>query len=324
MHMNTLFYPDMKQAPNERFAATIGFFDGVHLGHQHVVSQLKQLASQHGLRTMVITFETHPRQVVQPEWKPQLLTSLDEKAELLQKTGIDQLVVLRFNKTMAQFSAHDFMQQVLQEQLHVDLLLTGYDNRFGHDRSEGFEQYATYGRELGMQVCLGTPFEYQGQRVCSSLVRQLLQEGAINKANACLGRPYCISGVVQHGYQIGRTLGFPTANLQPNSPYMLVPATGVYAVRLRLQYEKEWRQGVMNIGMRPTFEGDKLTIEVNIFDFIGDLYDLQLEVQLIARLRGEQHFDTPEALTRQMESDAQQARTILNNNDAQEKQMYSE
>lgn len=317
MHMHTLFYPDMKQAPSGRFAATIGFFDGVHLGHHHVISQLQQLAHQHGLCTMAITFDTHPRQVIQPEWNPQLLTSLEEKADLLQQTGIDQLVVLRFDKTMAQLSAHDFMQQVLQQQLHVDLLLTGYDNRFGHDRTEGFEQYAAYGQELGMQVCLGTPFELQGHRVCSSLIRQLLQDGQLNEANACLGRPYHISGVVEHGYQIGRTLGFPTANLQLSSSVMLIPATGVYAVRLRLQQEKEWRQGVMNIGTRPTFEGSKLTVEVNIFDFIGNLYDQQLEVELIARLRGERHFDTPEALAHQMECDVQEAKSLLVSNKQQ-------
>lgn len=311
MHMHTLFYPDLKEAPNGRFAATIGFFDGVHLGHHHVISQLQQLAHQHGLCTMAITFDTHPRQVIQPEWNPQLLTSLEEKADLLQQTGIDQLVVLRFDKTMAQLSAHDFMQQVLQQQLHVDLLLTGYDNRFGHDRTEGFEQYAAYGRELDMEVCLGTPFELQGRRVCSSLVRQLLQEGRLNEANACLGRPYRLSGVVKHGHQIGRTLGFPTANLQLSSPDLLVPATGVYAVRLRLQQEETWRQGVMNIGTRPTFEGNNLTIEVNIFDFIGDVYHQQLQVELIARLRGEQHFETPEVLVQQMERDAQQAKRLL-------------
>ncbi len=293
------------------FAATIGFFDGVHLGHQSVISQLRAAAQKRGLQSMVITFERHPRQVLQSEWQPLLLTSLEEKKELLVRTGIDKLVVLRFDRAMSQLSSREFMERVLKHELGVSLLLTGYDNRFGHDRTATFDDYVAYGRELGIEVICGQPTDVAGLRVSSSLVRSLLSEGIVDLAAQCLGRLYQLTGQVGHGEQIGRQLGFPTANIIVSKGNRLVPAPGVYAVCLSIKGDDTLLQGMMNIGTRPTFHGNQLTLEANIFDFNGDLYGQYLNVFFIERLRNEQAFSSAEALMKQMEHDAVQAREIL-------------
>lgn len=314
--MKTVYYPDTTAPASHvkevgRYAATIGFFDGVHRGHQSVIEQLCSLAQERQLQAMVITFEHHPRQVLHAEWQPQLLSSLDEKAELLAKTGIDKLVVLRFDETMAQLSAQQFMEQVLKRDLQVQLLLTGYDNRFGHDRTADFNDYVQYGKAMGMEVVCGQPLDVEGQRVSSSLVRRQLAEGKVAQAAVCLGRPYAIPGQVVHGEQIGRQLGFPTANLQPDDACRLVPANGVYVVLVKV--EGQLHQGIMNIGTRPTFGGHTQTLEINIFDFIGNLYHQRMTISFIERLRDEQHFHSPEALVEQMHRDVEQAKAILSN-----------
>ncbi|MBR1933175.1 MAG: bifunctional riboflavin kinase/FAD synthetase [Prevotella sp.] len=310
--MKTVFFND-DRVPAGHYAATIGFFDGVHRGHRSLIGQLKQAARERGLQTMVITFAQHPRQVVQPEWQPQLLTTLEEKAHFIEETGIDVLVVLRFDRQMAALSAHDFMQRVLRDELGVQLLLTGYDNRFGHNREEGFQDYQRYGREMGIEVLCGQPYSEDGLRFSSSVVRQLIGDGRMAEAARCLGRPYTVTGRVVHGEQIGRTLGFPTANIRVEQAGRLLPANGVYAVSVRPAESEQTYSGVMNIGMRPTFSGHERTLEVNIFDFIGNLYDRQLTVAFIERLREERHFDSPAALTEQMKKDAEAAKRILKN-----------
>ena len=291
-------------------AATIGFFDGVHRGHQYLIGQLKDLAAQRGMESMVVTFGCHPRQVVSTDWQPQLLSTTLEKRHALEQTGIDRLEVLQFDHQMAALSARAFMEQVLLGQLGVRLLLIGYDNRFGHNREEGFDDYVRHGRELGIEVVQAQPLIEQGVGISSSLVRRQLGQGDVAKAAHCLGRCYSLTGKVVGGERIGRQLGFPTANLQPDEPQKLVPATGVYAVRVALDDGTEQWQGMMNIGTRPTFDGHVQTLEVHLFDFSGNLYDHRLTVQFVRRLRGEQHFPTPEALVAQLREDAKQARMI--------------
>lgn len=304
------------------YAATIGFFDGVHKGHQYLISQLQTMAREEGLQTMVITFERHPRQVLHSAWQPQLLSSLEEKKELLRQTGIDMLIVLRFDEQMAQLSAREFMEEVLYQQLRARLLLTGYDNRFGHDRTETFKDYQRYGREIGIDVRGGLPLGNDGQQISSSLVRRLLNEGQVEDANNCLGRAYTLTGTVVHGQQIGRQLGFPTANIKLEEDCRLVPAKGVYAVTIERRQEDHSQtagdrrtrllyEGMMNIGTRPTFDGHEVTLEVNLFNFNGDLYGQRLTITFIHRLRGEQHFNSPEELKAQMERDAALAKHIL-------------
>lgn len=321
---NIIYYPTQAQ-PKGCYAATIGTFDGIHLGHCSVVSQLRAAASKRGLQSMVITFEHHPRQVLQPEWKPTLLTTLDEKVELFAQMGIDALVILRFDREMSKLSSRQFMEQVLKRDLGVQLLLMGYDNHFGNDRSTVFDDYVAYGREMGMEVICGQPADVNGMRVSSTLVRSLLNEGHVAQASLCLGRQYSLTGRVVHGEQIGRQLGFPTANILPDDSLRLIPAPGVYAVRIAVLQntsspsgiqsstipEGTILQGMMNIGMRPTFDGRQMTLEAHIFNFTGNLYDRRLTVFFVDRLRDEHSFASPQDLVSQMQRDAISAQAIL-------------
>ena len=304
------------------YAATIGFFDGVHLGHRYVVEQLCRQAEEHGWPTMAITFDRHPRQVVDTSWHPLLLTTLEEKVELLRQTGIDLLVVLPFDERMAALSARDFMWQVLRQRLGVRLLLTGYDNHFGHrtaDSQEGFNDYVHYGHEMGIDVVCGKGLQPStlNLHVSSSLVRRLIGEGRVEEAAQCLGRYYSLRGTVVKGYQQGRKMGFPTANMQVDA-CRLLPADGVYAVHVHLPTPSSTSSlfppptGLTNIGMRPTFDGHQRTIETHILDFDGDIYGQVIEIVFIARLRDEQHFDSPAELALQMARDAESVKRFQN------------
>lgn len=306
--MKTIIFPD-EHVVDGSYAATIGFFDGVHQGHCYLLERLKSEARQRGLQSMVITFERHPRQVVQSDWQPELLTTLEEKVALIGKTGIDMLVVLRFDQRMAALSAHDFMQQI-HHRLKVQCLLTGYDNRFGHDRMEGFDDYQRYGQELDIEVVgLEEKVRNNVWTISSSHIRRLLKEGNVADAAHCLGHPYSLTGLVVHGERIGRTIGFPTANLRPDD-CKLIPENGVYAVTVDFDGQEK-RKGMMNIGSRPTFDGKERTLEVNVIDGMGDFYGKTMTVGFISRLRDEQHFPSVEALAAQIEKDKQQAERIL-------------
>ena len=280
------------------YVATIGMFDGVHRGHQFVLQRVAEEARQRGLQSMAITFD---------KTGPQTLTPLDQKRLLLTKTGIDRIEVLTFNEALKQMTAREFMEQELRDRLGVKVLLTGYDNRFGHNRTEGFEDYVRYGQELGIEV-LQLPQEGE---ISSSIIRQLVIDGDIHQANELLGNPYTILGSVEHGEHIGTKLGYPTANLVLVDKCQLIPAAGVYAVKIRLENSVEWKHGMMNIGMRPTFDGQHQTLEVNVFRLKENLYGQQLQVAFIERLRGEQRFDSIEALKSQLREDAIEAERIL-------------
>jgi riboflavin kinase/FMN adenylyltransferase len=296
--------------PRGRYAATIGFFDGVHRGHQYLIEQLHQSGGAQGLSTMVITFDRHPREVVQEGWQPKLLTTTDEKLALLAQTGIDTTVVLRFDAAMAALSARQFMGEVLAESLNVRLLLTGYDNRFGHDRKEGFTDYQRYGRELKLDVVAAEALQIDGVTGSSSVVRRLLTEGRVEEATACLGRPYALSGMVVHGEQVGRQIGFPTANLQPDDERKLLPANGAYAVRVELP-DGTLLPAMTNIGTRPTFQGSRQTIETHILARVYNIYGIRLTLHFIARLRDEQTFASPEALKQQLEEDRKKVEQLF-------------
>ena len=285
----------------KKYAATIGMFDGVHRGHQFVLQEVVATAHERGLQSMVITFDhsLHSESV---------LTPLEEKLTLLSKAGVDHVEVLSFTDELKQMTARQFMEQVLKRQLSVTVLLTGYDNRFGHNREEGFDDYVRYGHELGIEV-LQLPAK---GKVSSSLIRHLLQEGRVSESAECLGHAYTIVGRVEHGEHVGTQLGFPTANLMPADPCQLMPAAGAYAVRVLMEDGKTQKQGMMNIGHRPTFDGQRQTLEVNIFQLHENLYGQQLRVSFVERLREEHRFDTPEALVQQLQHDARQAKEILN------------
>lgn len=294
--------------------ATIGMFDGVHRGHQHVIGQMVTRARQAGLASTVITFDKPPRQVLDPSFRPQLLTTLEEKENVIRLLGVDFFVVLPFTREMAGLSARSFMEEVLGEELHAKILVTGYDNRFGHDRTAGFDDYVRYGHELGMEVVKGdAEMMDDGERpVSSSVIRQLLTlEGRVDLMPHYLTRFYELKGKVTAGEHIGHRLGYPTANLEPEDAGKLIPASGVYAVWATLEDEQQPRAAMMNIGNRPTFQGNRRTLEVNILDFDGDLYGQTMSVSFVERLRAERRFDSPEALARQLKEDKEHVKTIL-------------
>lgn len=304
-----------QEKPLSPCVATIGFFDGVHQGHRHLIGKVLAIARSQQLASTVITFSRHPRQVLQPDWHPQLLSTFDEKVALLSQTGVDRLVVLPFDRQMAALSARDFMERVLHRQLNVQVLVTGYDNHFGHrlpGAAEGFDDYVTYGRSMGMTVLQGDPLDVAAVRVSSSKVRRMLERGDVLQAAQCLGRPYELSGVVVSGEHIGTALGFPTANLQLTDSEKLIPSPGVYAVNVCVGQSAEVWHGMMNIGSRPTFGGDHMTLETHIFHFDGNLYGQSLTIRFIERLRAERKFDSREALVAQLAADARQAELLLN------------
>lgn len=293
--------------------ATIGFFDGVHKGHLYLIEQLKSVAKEHGMASAVITFDKHPRQVLSPDTPTAMLSTLDEKVVALSKTGIDICIIVPFTRELAAQSAFDFMNGTLKP-LSVKVLLTGYDNRFGHNRSENFENYTEYGRQIGIQVIEAKPYEYNGKNASSSLVRRMIADGDVDAANTYLGRPYTITGVVVEGYHIGRSMRFPTANIEVEDSSKLIPKPGVYAVKVRLNNAMEYKYGMMNIGSRPTFNGSRITIEVNIFNCKERLYGETVTVAICHRLRDERKFADIAALKEQLKADAEAAKAILQSN----------
>ena len=301
-------------------AATIGCFDGVHRGHQMLVQLMVCEARKRRLKPIAVTFDRLPRQLFDPTFQPQVLSTLDEKETYLKTLGVEEVIVLPFTHQLAALSAEAFMREILRDQLSVELLVTGYDHRFGHDRSEGFDDYVRYGQRLGIDVVRGDVAMMDGQMaVSSTAIRQLLvEEGRVEMMPDVLTRRYTISGHVVSGEHIGHELGFPTANLEPDSPEKLIPANGAYAVWAivdsRIANSSEQRMpAMMNIGTRPTFEGKQQTLEVHILSTVGNLYGQKMTVELVSRLRAEQRFDTREALIAQLEQDRQVTEEILLN-----------
>lgn len=292
------------------YCATIGFFDGVHRGHQFMIDSLTTMAHAQGRQSLVITFDRHPRQVVHADYVPQLITTTDEKLQLLHATAADRIEVLHFDAQMAQLSAYEFMRQVLHDKYGVAMLLTGYDNRFGHNRAEGFADYVRYGEEMGIEVRQNTPIDIDGLRVSSSLIRRLIVEGNITEASNCMGHPYSITGSVAHGFQEGRRIGFPTANIVPESAEKLVPGNGVYATRVSVE-GGEWMPAMLNIGTNPTFQRQQTTIEAHIIGFEGDIYGRKVRVEFGRKLRDEQRFESVEALQKQLETDKKEVLMVL-------------
>lgn len=315
--MKTIYVDDLTKI-TEPCVATIGFFDGVHRGHRFLIDHLVRTAREDGARAMVITFDKHPREVLRSEYQPRLLSTLDGKLTLLSKTDIDIVAVLHFDLKLAALSAREFMRSMLKERLNVRKLFIGYDHRFGHNREEGFSDYVRYGKELGMEVVRTPAFILNGVNVSSSVVRSFLQDGEVEMAAQCLGYPYTLLGMVEHGQQEGRKLGYPTANLDTSAYGQLIPAPGVYAVKVRSSDQMTLYRGMMNIGTRPTFEGHGLTLEVHIFNFQGNLYGKELQVSFIHRIRSERKFTSPEALARQLEQDAKLVKEQFNKEIAHE------
>lgn len=282
--------------------ATLGFFDGVHVGHRHLIDQVKAEAARLGLPSAVITFPIHPRKVLQSDYQPKLLCGYDEKLEKLAETGIDYCISLPFTPELSKLSAKEFISQVLKEKIHVHTLLVGYDHRFGHNREEGFADYQRHGNAVGMNIIEATEMRVDNEDVSSSTVRRLLLAGKIMEANKLLTYNYTISGKIVEGYKVGRTIGFPTANVKAWERYKVVPQLGVYAVLVH--FNNQVHKGMLYIGTRPTLQnGTEISVEVNIFDFDGDLYNQSLTAEFIDFIRGDEKFENIQQLVKQIHAD---------------------
>jgi riboflavin kinase/FMN adenylyltransferase len=297
--------------------ATMGFFDGIHLGHRYLIESTQKIAQEKGLPTMVISFWPHPRTVLDTNFCPQLLSDDTEKRQLLRTTNIDHVRTITFNKDLAALSAFDFMKEILKKELHVSTLVIGYDHKFGNNRLEGFAEYQAYGKQLGMEVIMAKPLKLpdalQTERdvtISSSFIRRAIAAGKMDVAKQLLGRYYHLTAKVVGGHRIGRRLGFPTANLEPISESKLIPAIGVYAVWVWIG--KSYYKGMLYIGKRPTLQQDlHPVIEVNLLDFEGDLYGKILEVAFVERTRGDETFPDLDALVCQLEKDRATVRKLL-------------
>lgn len=301
---------DIDKINIEPCVATIGFFDGVHQGHRFLINQIKAVARAKGLRSALITFSAHPRKVMQKDYQPQLLSTPKEKAELLATTGVDYCIVLDFTPEIARLTACEFMENILKQKLNVASLVIGYDHRFGHNRAEGFDDYYQYGTKIGMEVLRAKACIINDVNVSSSVIRLFLQEGEIDMATKCLGYNYYLDGTVVDGYKVGRTIGFPTANLKVEDQDKLVPADGVYAVKVTVAGQEY--MGMLDIGHRPTFNnGTNKSIEVNILDFNSDIYEQFIRITFIRRIRSDIKFKKVEDLIAQLHRDEAEVRRIL-------------
>jgi len=288
-------------------ALTIGFFDGVHLGHRFLVSELSKLAKEKGLDSAVLTFRTHPRQVLHSDYIPSLLTTAEEKIELLQSTGVDYIVMTEFTQELSQLSAKEFMR-MLHDNLNVCCLMIGYDHRFGHNRSESFEDYVRFGKEIGIEVVQSSSLVVDEINVSSSAVRKAISEGDVAHANQLLGRKYTLAGEIVKGFQVGRTIGYPTANIAYDGCRML-PKDGVYAATLSV--DNNPYNAMLYIGSRPTVNTGKISVEAYLFDFSGDIYGKKVTVSFVERVRESIKFDSVEELKEQLKKDEIACRAIL-------------
>ena len=301
-------YHSTEQMPAFRKAVvTIGTFDGVHIGHQQILSQLKQEAARIQGETVIITFHPHPRKVVAAGQTPVfLINTIEEKIDLLEKNGIDNLVIVPFTEDFARQTPEEYCEHFLIEKFHPHTVIIGYDHRFGQGRKGDYKLLEVYSEKLGFELKEIPAHVINESTVSSTRIREAILNGDIELAKSLLGYDFFFEGIVVEGNKLGRTLGYPTANLQVGIEEKLVPGNGVYAVTVALP-DGTQKNGMMNIGVRPTVDGKKRMIEVNIFDFDKDIYGTTLRVYVKKYLRGERKFDGLDALKQQLTIDKEQS-----------------
>lgn len=289
---------------------TIGSFDGVHLGHRAILDDLNRAAHALGGKSVVVTFEPHPRSVLQPQQPMKLLTPLDDKLALLKDAGVSRVAVTPFTPAFAQLSAEDYVRDYLVAQFHPAAIVVGYDHRFGHDRRGDMSLLKSMAGELGFSVHEIPARIIDDAAVSSTKIRTALREGDVQRAADMLGRNYSMRGRVVHGDKLGRQLGYPTANIAPTYPQQLVPAIGIYAAMVSVG-EKDF-PAMASIGTRPTVsDAGKISMEAHLFDFDEDIYEQDVRIAFVARLRDELKFDSMEALKEALHGDARAAREML-------------
>lgn len=285
---------------------TSGTFDGLHIGHKKILARLKEISIQSGGESVVLTFWPHPRMVVSEDSQDlQLLSTIDEKIALFAEMGVQHLAIIPFTRAFSELSSDEFIRQILVEKIGTKKLVIGYDHRFGRNREGSFEFLQKNASSYGFEVEEILRQDIEDLAISSSRIRQSLLSGNVDEAQHLLGRPYAITGVVVKGKQLGRTIGFPTANIHLNESYKLIPANGVYVINAI--YDGIVYKGMLNIGVRPTVDGTFRTIEANIFDFEKEIYGEDLTVELLHYLRPEQKFSGLDALIEQIKIDKENA-----------------
>jgi len=291
-------------------AVTIGTFDGVHIGHRKIIARLLETAQQHGGESVILTFFPHPRMILTPEDADlKMITTMDEKAALLEKLGVDHLIITPFTRDFSNLMPDDYIKQILVEQIGTRQIVIGYDHRFGKNRSGGFEDLQRNAEVYGFGIEEIPEQDIHDVAVSSTKIRQALLKGDIRTANDFLGYPFHLTGKVIKGDQIGRKLGYPTANLFIPETYKILPSDGVYAFRIEI--DNEFYNGMGYIGHRPTLNGMTRNVEANIFDFHEDLYGRTIRLHFIGFIRGDEKFNSLEEMRQQIEKDKDAALKLL-------------
>lgn len=296
----------------ENAVVTIGTFDGVHVGHQKIINRLLEITRQTGGESVILTFFPHPRMILHPEdVNIKLISTMSEKADRLAEAGIDHLIITPFTRDFSNLSPQEYVKDFLVDRIGTRHIVIGYDHRFGKDRSGGLKHLQQYSSEFGFAVEEIPEQDIDDVAVSSTKIRQAILGGDIETANAFLGYPFCLTGKVIKGDQIGRTLGFPTANLFIEETYKLIPADGIYAVGLTLPESGQHLKGMAYIGHRPTVNGMTRNIEVNIFDFTRDIYGEKIRLDFLKFIREDQKFNSLEELTGQLKKDEIAVRKVI-------------
>ncbi len=290
-------------------AVTIGTFDGVHIGHKKIIERLNLAAKQNNLESIILTFFPHPRMVLQKDADIKLINTMDERSEILEQSGLNHLVIHPFSEEFSQLSAEEYVKQMLVKYLKAKKIIIGYDHRFGKGRTANINDLINYGNEFDFDVEEISKQEIEDVAVSSTKIRKALLNGEIEKANTYLGYNFMLTGKIEKGRQIGRTLGYPTANMKIAETYKLIPKQGVYVVSSLVEGKTYY--GMMNIGTNPTVNGTKQSIETHFFDTQINLYDKKIKIELLKRIRDEKKFDSMEELKKAMSEDEDFAREYI-------------
>lgn len=293
---------------------TIGTFDGVHVGHKKIVKRLVSDSKTHGLKSIILTFFPHPRMVLQKDADIKLINTIKERRFILDSIGLDYLLIKTFTKAFSRLTAEDFVKDILVDKLNVKKVIIGYDHRFGRNRNADINDLVKYGKVYGFEVEEISAEDINDVAVSSTKIRKALQEGNIEKANTYLGYDFMLTGMVVRGKGLGKTLGYPTANLKIEETYKLIPKYGAYVVTAVIKNERVY--GMMNIGVNPTVNDNKESVEIHFFETDTSLYDLEIQVEILTRIRDEQKFASIEALKAQLQKDKAFALSYIKKCDA--------
>lgn len=306
-----IFHAINEFVSSKKTIITLGTFDGVHIGHRKILEKLTQSTENRKYESMVLTFFPHPRMVLEGQSEVKLLNTIEEKTALLENSGIENLIIHPFDEIFSRLTASEFVKTVLVDQLRIKKIIIGYDHKFGRNRSANIDDLIAFGKEYDFEVEQISAQEIEAVSVSSTKIRKELKAGNVALANEYLGYTYFLTGTVKKGNQLGRTIGFPTANIQIPEEYKLIPKNGVYIVKSIINQKTVF--GMMNIGFNPTVEKECLSLEIHYFDFDADLYDTEVVVSLLEYIRPEQKFESFDLLKAKLEEDKNQALAFIGN-----------